>query len=224
MNIINQPVLCLNAAWQVIDTKTVKDAFIAMCGGVGGKNPPALALDMDYEVGPNGEIDWNNPTRSNPVGWADWQKLPIRDYDLVIHTRSSSIRVPRIIIQPNFGRMPVVTPRPTKEAIRRRDGGVCQYTGQLLTWKEGNIDHVIPRAQGGKNTFENMVWSHKDINSKKADKTPQQAGLRLIRKPSAPKSVPRSSVITVAHHPSWVYFMDNVTEVRGDQSSMTVAS
>jgi 5-methylcytosine-specific restriction endonuclease McrA len=116
--------------------------------------------------------------------------------------------------------MPMVEPRPTKEAIRKRDGGIDQYTGKVLSWKDGNIDHVIPRAQGGKNTFENMVWCHKDINSKKADKTPEQAGLKLIRKPYAPKSIPVSATINIAHHPSWVYFMDNVTEVREPKLSI----
>jgi len=219
MNVINQPVLCLNAAWQVIDTKTVKEAFIAMCGGAGEKNPPALALDLDYEVKEDGSIDWNNPIASNPVDWSVWQTLPIRDFDLGVHTGNKVIRAPRVILQPNFGKMPVVTPRPTKDAIRKRDGGVCQYSGKVISWKDGNIDHVIPRALGGKNTFENMVWCHKDINSKKADRTPEQAGLKLTRKPSAPRPIPRSSTITVAQHPSWIYFMDNVTEVRGLQAS-----
>jgi 5-methylcytosine-specific restriction endonuclease McrA len=124
------------------------------------------------------------------------------------------IRAPRVIIQPNYSKMPTVQPRPTKEAIRKRDGGICQYTGEVLTWKDGNIDHVTPRSQGGRNTFENMVWCHKDINSKKADKTPKQAGLTLIRKPFAPKSLPISSTINVAHHPSWVHFLDHVTHVK----------
>lgn len=215
MNVINQPVLCLNSAWQALGTKTVKEAFIAMLGGDGGKNPPALAIDMTFAADAEGNIDWNSPEYANPVNWDSWASLPIRDYDLVVHTGNREIRAPRVIIQPNFSKMPIVTPRPTKEAIRRRDGSVCQYTGKTLTNKEGNIDHVVPRAQGGKNTFENLVWSCKEVNFLKADKTPQQAGLKLLRKPAAPRSVPRSSTITVAHHPSWVYFMDHVTEVRG---------
>ena len=214
MNVINQPVLSLNASWQAIGTKTVKDALIAMLGGDGGKNPPAVAIDMDFAIGPDGNVDWDNPTNTCPVGWDVWKTLPVRDYDLAIHTSNMVIRAPRVIIQPNYGKMPMVQPRPTKESIRRRDGGVCQYTGQALSWKEGNIDHVIPRAQGGKNTFENMVWCHKDINSAKADKTPQQAGLKLIRKPFAPKSVPVSATINIAHHPSWVHFLDNVIHVK----------
>jgi len=215
MNIINQPVLVINAAWQSINTKTIKDAFVAMCGGEGGKNPPALAIDMAFTPDKDGNINWNEPEYAIPVAWDEWLTLPIRDYDLVIHTGTREIRAPRVIIQPNFGEMPMVVPRPTKDSIRKRDGNICQYTGKLVSNKEGNIDHVIPRAQGGKNTFDNLVWCDKNINSIKADKTPAQAGLRLLRKPPSPKSIPRSATITVAHHPSWVYFMTHVTEVRG---------
>ena len=214
MNVINQPVLCLNANWMALGTKTVKDAIIAMLGGDGDKNPPAVAIDMEFAIGPDGTVDWDNPTNTIPVGWDVWKTLPVRDHDLVIHTTNMTIRAPRVIIQPNYGKMPTVQPRPTKEAIRKRDGGICQYTGEVLTWKEGNIDHVTPRSQGGRNTFENMVWCHKDINSRKADKTPKQAGLTLIRKPFAPKSLPISSTINVAHHPSWVHFLDHVTHVK----------
>jgi 5-methylcytosine-specific restriction endonuclease McrA len=215
MNIINQPVLALNKLWQRIDIKSVKEAFIAMMGGDGDKNPPALGIAMDYNVDADGNVDWVNPTYTEPVSWERWLELPVRDYDWAIHTNNRVIRVPRQIIQPNYVKMPIVTPRPTKDAIRKRDGNRCQYTGKLLTWKESNIDHVIPRDQGGKNTFENMVVSDIKLNSIKANRTPQQAGLKLLRKPVAPKPIPRSATLTIAYHPSWVYFMDNVTEVRG---------
>jgi len=215
MNVVNQPVLCLNGLWQALNTKTVKEALIAMLGGADGKNPAALAIDMNFSVDENGNVDWDNPEYVQPVDWDTWKNLPIRDYDLAIRTSNMTIRAPRVIIQPNYSKMPVVTPRPTKESIRKRDGGICQYTGKALSWKEGNIDHVIPRTKGGRNTFENMVWCHKDINSKKADKTPDQAGLKLIRKPKAPPPIPVSSTIQIAHHPSWIHFLDNVTEVRG---------
>jgi 5-methylcytosine-specific restriction endonuclease McrA len=216
MNVINQPVLSLNANWQVVGTKTVKDAFIAMLGGDGNKNPAAIAIDMDFVADENGDIDWDNPISTNPVPWDVWKTLPVREYDLSIHTCNMTIRVPRVIIQPNYAKMPMVQPRPTKESIRKRDSGVCQYSGKPISWKEGNIDHIIPRARGGKNTFDNMVWCHKDINSLKADKTPQEAGLRLIRKPLSPKGLPISSTINVARHPSWVCFMDHVSEIKQD--------
>lgn len=216
MNVLNQPVLCLNQLWQSIGTKTVKEALVAMLGGTAGNNPPALAIDMTFPVDAEGNIDWNNPEYTQPVGWDVWKTLPVRDYDVAIHTARETFRAPRVIIQPNYAKMPIVNPRPTKDAIRKRDGGVCQYTGKALSWKDSNIDHVIPRAQGGKNTFENMVLSCKEVNSLKADKTPQQAGLKLLRKPSAPKPMPVSSTMTIAHHPSWVPFLHMVTEIRGN--------
>jgi 5-methylcytosine-specific restriction endonuclease McrA len=219
MNVISQPVLCLNNLWQALNTKTVKEALISMLGGVDGNNPPALAIDMNFPVDENGSVDWDNPEYVQPVDWETWKNLPIRDYDLAIHTSNMTIRAPRVVIQPNYSKMPVVTPRPTKESIRKRDGVVCQYTGRQISWKDGNIDHVVPRTKGGKNTFENMVWCHKEINSKKGDKTPEQAGLKLIRKPKAPRAVPVSSTIQIAHHPSWIHFLDNVTEVRTEIAS-----
>jgi 5-methylcytosine-specific restriction endonuclease McrA len=218
MNVLNQPVLALNQMWQSIGQKTVKEAFIAMLGGADGAAPPALAIDMSFIEGPDGAIDWNNPEYTQPVDWATWLTLPVRNYDLAVHTHNRTIRAPRVIIQPNYAKMPFIHPRPTKDAIRRRDGNKCQYTGRLLSWKESNIDHVIPRAQGGKNTFENMVLSSKEINSMKADKRPEQVGLKLLRKPLAPKSTPVSATLTIAHHPSWVPFLHHVTEVRPPKS------
>lgn len=218
MNVLNQPVLCMNRVWQTIGQKTVKEALIAMLGGEDGMSPAALAIDMGFTEGADGAIDWNNPEYTQPVDWATWITLPIRDYDMVLHTQRLQIRAPRVIIQPNYAKMPFVHPRPTKDAIRRRDGNRCQYTGKVLSWKESNIDHVIPRAQGGKNTFENMVLSTKEINSMKADKRPEQVGLKLIRKPVAPKSTPVSATLTIAHHPSWVSFMQHVTEIREPKS------
>jgi len=218
MDVLNQPVLVLNANWQPITPKNVKEAFVAMNGGLKGNNPPALAFDQEFVVDADGNVDWSTEVYSCPVSWDAWVNLPIRSYDLVVHTGSKSIRAPRILLQPSYSKMPMITPKPTKEAIRRRDGGICQYSGDLLTWKEGNIDHVVPVAQGGKSTFENMVWSRVKINSEKADRTPQQAGLRLLRKPTAPKGTPLSATQTVAHHPSWVNYMVHVTEVRGHKN------
>jgi 5-methylcytosine-specific restriction endonuclease McrA len=215
MNILNQPVMVLNSAWQPLKPKNVKEALVAMLGGENAYAPAAMGIDQEFAVDENGEVDWTNMVYANPVNWNTWITLPIRAYDDIIRTQHMAIRAPRVIVQPNFSKMPQITPRPTKDVIRKRDGSRCQYSGEILSWGEGNIDHVIPRDQGGKNTFENMVWSKKDINSQKANKTPEQAGLKLLRKPTAPKSLPLSATQTIAHHPSWVPFMVNVTEVRG---------
>ena len=210
MNVLNQPVLCLNSLWLPLAPKTVKEAIVAMMGGAGGHNPPAFGLDQEFEVDADGNINWGNMIYASPVKWDEWVNLPVREdqNDEAIRTAGGRvIRAPRVIVQPNFSRMPVISPKPTKDAILKRDGGVCQYTGRKLTRGQGNIDHVIPRHHGGKNTFENMVWCDKDLNSKKGNRRNEEIGLKLIRRPKAPSSIPLSATITEARHPAWQPFI-----------------
>jgi len=210
MNVLNQPVLCINAAWQALAPKTVKEAIVAMMGGTHGNNPPAMGIDQEFSINVDGTVNWSDMLYANPVKWEDWIKLPIRDNqnDEIIRTGNGKvIRAPRVIIQPNFHRMPVISPKPTKDAIIRRDGGICQYSGKKLTRAQGNIDHVIPRHHGGKNTFENMVWCEKGLNSLKANRRNEEIGFKLLRKPKTPPATPLSATITEAKHPSWTPFM-----------------
>ena len=60
--------------------------------------------------------------------------------------------------------------------------------GQKLGGIEADIDHIVPRSQGGKNSWDNMVVCSKNINRKKGNKTPEQAGLKLIKKPKKPEA------------------------------------
>ena len=69
-----------------------------------------------------------------------------------------------------------------------RDGGICQYCGcKPNIYKEMNIDHVIPSARGGKTTWKNVALSCIDCNQKKGCRTPEEAGMKLRRKPFVPR-------------------------------------
>jgi hypothetical protein len=103
--------------------------------------------------------------------------------------------------------MPMRTPRVSRAAIFARDRGICQYTGEFVGKSGGNLDHVVPRDRGGHDSFENLVWSKKEINSFKANRLPHEAGLRLMRKPYAPKPLPLSATIREARHPDWRHFL-----------------
>ena len=76
------------------------------------------------------------------------------------------------------------------KSIWARDGGKCQYTGRLLKPGEGNIDHVWPVSKGGKTSWQNCVLADKKVNTRKADKTPAESGLTLLREPTEPREVP----------------------------------
>ena len=72
----------------------------------------------------------------------------------------------------------------TKQNILKRDRKTCQYCGRT----EGpmTVDHVIPRSHGGGETWGNLVCACSVCNNKKGDRTPQEAGMHLIKKPKKP--------------------------------------
>lgn len=79
-----------------------------------------------------------------------------------------------------------------KLRIRQRDGDLCQYCGILTVWgadhkspKAGTYDHVDPFCTDGPkgygNTYGNLVVACKRCNGVKKDRTPEQAGMTMIR-------------------------------------------
>lgn len=205
--LLDQPlVLSLNRVWQVIGHRTVKQALVALNGG-DARQPPALGLDIEYAHNREGGFDFSRPLALRPVPWAEWVRLPLREFDLVVHTPRQAIRVPTVVIATHYARMPVRVPRVTRAAIFARDAGVCQYTGERVGWRGGNLDHVVPRSRGGRDTFENLVWAKREVNSRKADRLPHEAGLRLLRRPRTPASVPAVVALRAARHRDWLPFL-----------------
>ena len=99
------------------------------------------------------------------------------------------------------------------KTIRERDGNRCQYTGEMLKPEEGSLDHVVPRSRGGKEAWENLVWSSKAVNTKKGNRLPHEAGLKLLTVPRAPKESPVSALIRNAHRiPEWRLFLHEKAE------------
>jgi 5-methylcytosine-specific restriction endonuclease McrA len=70
------------------------------------------------------------------------------------------------------------------------------------------LDHVIPRSRGGPNTWENLVWSARDVNTRKGNRLPHEAGLRLQRSPQPPPELPATVLIRNPHQvPAWNLFL-----------------
>jgi 5-methylcytosine-specific restriction endonuclease McrA len=174
-------VLVLNRNWQAINIRTPQEAFCQMATNV------ATGL----------EIEGENHIR--PVNWDEWITLPIREQDNAVQTMRGPIRVPAVIVAVNYARVPKKRPKLSARSIRERDGNRCQYTGVSLRPDEGSLDHVVPRSRGGRDTWENLVWSAKAVNQRKADRLPHEAGLKLLAVPRAPKELPVSALIRNAH-------------------------
>lgn len=78
--------------------------------------------------------------------------------------------------------------------IYSRDAFTCQYCATRFPTEDLTFDHVIPRAQGGKTCWENIVTCCVDDNAKKGNRTPVEAGMKLLRQPKKPRWLP---VVTV---------------------------
>ena len=184
-------VLVLNRNWQAINIRTPADAFCQMATNV------ATAL----------EIEGENHIR--PVQWDEWITLPVRDGDHAVRTVHGAIRVPTVVVAVNYARVPKKRPKLCAKNIRERDGNRCQYTGKLLAPDEGSLDHVLPRSRGGRDTWENLVWSCKEVNARKGNRLPHEAGLKLLHEPRAPKELPATAYLRNAHGiAEWKLFLN----------------
>ena len=170
-------VLVLNRHWQAINVRTPQEAFCMMASSV------ATGLEIEREE------------HIRPVTWDEWIRLLIREQDEAVHTVRGPIRVPTVIVAVNFAKVPKKRPKLCARSIRERDGNRCQYTGRLLHPHEGSLDHVVPRSRGGQDAWENLVWSAKDVNQRKADRLPHEAGLKLLKFPRAPQELPVTALI-----------------------------
>ena len=174
-------VLVLNRNWQAIHVRTPQEAFCMMATNA------ATALEIEGE------------SYIRPVTWDEWITLSVREQDNAVQTVRGPIRVPTVIVAVNYARVPKKRPKLCARAIRERDDNRCQYTGALLRPDEGSLDHVVPRSRGGKDAWENLVWSSKAVNARKGNRLPHEAGLKLLHAPRAPKELPATEFLRNSH-------------------------
>jgi 5-methylcytosine-specific restriction endonuclease McrA len=189
---LNQHVLVLNRLWQAVNVCTVRRALTLVFEG-----HAQVVLDSS-----DGSFQTFNFT-----AWRDFSQL--EPHPECIHTVSFRIRIPRVILLLVFDRLPKKEVKFTRHNIFERDQSMCQYCGRVCERKDLNLDHVIPRDRGGPTTWENIVCSCIECNTQKANRTPQEAGMRLIRKPKRPKWRPFVQIsFGTVQHDSWKHFID----------------
>ena len=137
-----------------------------------------------------------------PLKVVNWQKAitllcqgkveVISVYDREIRAVSFSIKMPSVIrllryikIKRRFDYVPF-----SRNNIYARDNHTCQYCAETLPTSELTFDHVVPVAQGGRKDWENIVTCCINCNRKKGGRTPEQAGMHLIRHPKRPDRAP----------------------------------
>jgi len=104
----------------------------------------------------------------------------------IISWGSGKINHPAIVRLKNHVKRNYFNSNFSRKAMVKRDKSSCQYCGKKLTASQITVDHVLPRAQGGITSFTNCVVSCQICNNKKADRTPEQAGMVLLKRPTHP--------------------------------------
>jgi len=100
-----------------------------------------------------------------------------------IHATRAAYRVPSVIRLREFRRIPFQTRALSRKNILLRDRSTCQFCGRVLAATELTLDHVVPRSRGGHTDWDNLVACCHPCNNRKGDRTPDEAGLRLLRSP-----------------------------------------
>jgi 5-methylcytosine-specific restriction endonuclease McrA len=101
-----------------------------------------------------------------------------------IHTANTFFPIPTVIKLAYLVRRPRPQPKLTRLEIFNRDHYTCQYCGKVSN--QLTLDHVIPRHQGGRHTWENLVSACGPCNRRKAGRTPEQAHMKLHKIPVRP--------------------------------------
>jgi 5-methylcytosine-specific restriction endonuclease McrA len=183
---LEHPTLVLNRQWQPVSVATVARSLVLLW------NESARVVDPeDYRL----------------YTWADWSSLRPREDENFIQAVQFRLRVPEVIVLNEYDRLPTAAVSFSRRNVFKRDHWTCQYCGCQPGSEELTIDHVIPRSHGGSSTWENCVLACIGCNSRKADRTPQQAGLRLHKTPTRPAWKPLYAPRDGVRIESWSKFL-----------------
>lgn len=188
--VLNTKVLVLNRSFLPVHVTSVKRAFALLYQGV------ARAVDEQYRT-----FDFDS-----------WRHLALEMHHERLGVVDGVIRVPRVLLLIAYERVPKRHVRFSRFNIYARDGNTCQYCGVRFSRAELNLDHVVPRSRGGASSWENVVCSCHACNRRKGGRTPDEAGMRLIRRPRRPEWTPYTfdNFSFRRYHREWGPFLNTV--------------
>lgn len=165
--------LVLNRGFVAIQMTTVRHTMELLCQN------RAKVVDDDYRTYDLSEwIDYSNV----------FIDLNRPDPTTYLATVGCNILLPKVITLVDFEVVPKRVMRFRRRDVFSRDGFTCQYCGNGFSPEQLTIDHVKPRSKGGTTCWENCVSSCKPCNTLKADRTPEEAKMKLLSFPKRPNA------------------------------------
>ncbi len=192
--LLDQATLVLNKSWTAVNVTTVRRAICLVYLGQAKIIAPETFEVHDFESWIRADGDGTHP---------------------VLSTVNFKFRVPEVIVLQRYNSVPSKEVPFSRKNVYRRDNYTCQYCGKRFRAEELTIDHVIPRSRGGRTSWENCVLACVRCNLRKGDRTLEEAGMTLLRKPSKPKWNPNLVVRGGAFPPSWRGFTGRSSLLQG---------
>jgi 5-methylcytosine-specific restriction endonuclease McrA len=206
---LSSKVLVLNRSYVAIRVVSARRAFCLLMRDIA----EVIQVEPARSDGPDAAGLGDQYITYDFATWAELAELQRRyepeRYEWVKTVRTE-IAVPRIIRLLGYDRLPEQTVKLNRRNLFARDRNQCQYCGRAFPTSELSIDHVKPRAQGGGDSWDNLVCACIRCNARKGGRTPDQAHMSLVRKPERPR---RNPVISLRlgndKYRSWKAFLDH---------------
>lgn len=186
---LERPVLILNRRWDPLKTASVKDAI-----GLVAKGSAFVIDPATFE-------------RHDLLSWGEASKAMKSVGESLIRSQYLAIVPPEVIVLTAYEGRGERSVTFSRKNIFKRDRYTCQYCGKQPGPEELTIDHVLPRSRGGIGSWENCLLACVACNKKKADKTPEEAGMPPRKVPKKPTWKALSQVNPQARRESWEQFL-----------------
>lgn len=200
--LLNLNVLSLNRSYQPLGIINLKNAVKSVVNG----RAEIVKVDSkghyySYNIHSWAELSSLKRMLEEEDGTEDW----------LINNEDYAIEAPRIIRFLNHDRVHFRGIKFNRKNLFIRDNYTCQYCGKTGKDITLQLEHVIPKSRGGKAMWTNTVCACHNCNSKKGSKTPEEAGMKLIRKPFVPKYIPLGKAkLEKEKYYSWKNFISDL--------------
>ena len=163
-----------------------------------------MTLKLDSAYKPVGIVSW----RDALVLVITEKAYAVEVYETYVRSAREVFQLPSVIALKKYINIDFLKPVCSRKNIILRDENTCQYCGKEFSSDDLTMDHIVPKAKGGKKSWKNIVTACKPCNQKKGSRTPEQAGMRLLRVPrplTGPVMIKRRSDNSHSH---WKNYLD----------------
>ena len=174
-----------------------------------------LLLNQGYE--PIKIISWQRAMTLVTLDKVD----VVEEYDTLVRATSMIVQVPAVVRLRKAYRRHAKPVKFSRVNIYARDAYRCQYCGAKCAIDQLTYDHVIPRSRGGRTTWDNIVSCCYLCNAKKANRTPGEAGMKLLTMPARPTWIPsvQIRVSTKSIPDAWRDYVYWTGEIESEEGS-----